>query len=158
KLVERDTELEIVLRRETAVLIDVRDAKTKAPVLGARALTYDSTGTRLEEVHLSYEEWLGREWGGKRHPPPGRLTSWCERRMPEANAPETSKTLRIAVFAEGYRPFELSLPLKRGTEPPHESIELEPREPVTSLGGTVIGSSTATLELRFDEPYSNPDI
>jgi RNA polymerase sigma-70 factor (ECF subfamily) len=158
KLVERDTELEIVLHRGTAVLVDVRDAKTKAPVRGARALTYDSTGTQLDELHLPYEEWLGRQWDGKRHSPPGRLTIWCQGRFPEPNSPVATRTLKIAVFAEGYRPAELSLPLKRDAEPPHETLELEPCEPVAALAGTVAGASAATLELRFDRPYSNPDI
>jgi RNA polymerase sigma-70 factor (ECF subfamily) len=158
KLVEHETELEIVLRRETAVLVDVRDAKTKAPVRNARALTYDSTGTRLDELHLPYEEELGGQWDGKRRSPPGRLTIHCEGRVPETNAPVATRTLKIAVFAEGYRPAELSLPLQRDTEPPHETLELEPREPVAALAGTVAGASAATLELRFDRPYTNPDI
>jgi RNA polymerase sigma-70 factor (ECF subfamily) len=157
-LVERDTELEIVLRREKAVLVDVCDAKTKAPVLGARALTYDSTGTRLDELHLSYEEWLGREWDGKRNSPSGRLTIWCERLLGELTQPGATRTLKIVVFAEGYRPAELSLPLTRGAEPPHETLDLEPREPVAVLAGKVAGANAATLELRFDRPYSNPDI
>jgi RNA polymerase sigma factor (sigma-70 family) len=158
ELVERDTELEVVLRRSAAVLVDVRDARTKAPVRIARALSYDSAGRRLEELHLPYEEWLGREWDGKPRSPPGRLTIWCERFTHDLKQPGSLRTLKVVVFAEGYRPSELSLVLKHDEEPPHETLELEPREPVPVLAGTITGASAATLELRFDQPWSNPDI
>jgi RNA polymerase sigma-70 factor (ECF subfamily) len=153
ELVERDTEFEIVLRRETAVLVDVRDAKTKEPVANARALSFDVLGTRAEELHLPYEEWLGRAWDGTRMSPPGRLTIWCERLTHDLNRPGESRALRVVVFAEGYRPAEFTILLKHGEEPPHEMVELSPREPVAMLAGAVTGAQEASIELRFDPTW-----
>jgi len=71
-----------VLRRESAALVDVRDAKTRERS-EARAPFRSTPREHAEELFVPYEEWLGRNWNGKRMSAPGRLPIWCERHTHE---------------------------------------------------------------------------
>src|SRR5262249_39757503 len=115
ELTERDTAVEIVLRRDAAALLDVRGAKTKQPIETARARAFHVLGEPADWLFLRHDESRSDVWDGLVTTVAGRLVIWCGSYTHELK-PGATRSLKLAVFAEGYRPAELALELKQGEE------------------------------------------
>ena len=150
---------EIVLTR-SALLLDVTDADTHAPLRAAMVVTEAKSGEVLEPV----VPWVPADPDHSFVPVPGRLMLNTSYGMPAAIAlrsapqwlmhggarPQTASArvdLLLHVFAEGYVGDVVETSLAADEEPPHLQLELTPVDGTkrdAAIAGRVVGLSAAT--------------
>lgn len=129
-------EFDVTLWRSQA-LLDVVDARTRAPVPSVHALV-----VRMERP----------EYGSFILPSPlfDSIAPNSRRAIPTPSARlVVPASAQLVLFADGYRSKAYDLAIAPSDEPPHDTISLEPGiEPVT-IAGTVRGARVARVELRW---------
>ena len=119
-------------------LLDVVDARSRAPVPAVHALVLRMDRPEYESYLVPAQQWELFPFDLAKHPIPS-----CPARL------IVPASAQLVLFADGYRSKSYELAIASGDEPPHEILALEPGDESVALAGVVHGARAARVDVRW---------